>query len=74
MPPRNTFDQVIGYPGLQIGIWSWQYDRCFVNLWGLVVDSHFAVRVKFPDGQVFYLDDGAWGDIFDSPTIPLYAK
>lgn len=46
----------------------------FGNLWCLFVDGHFAIKVKLPDGQVFYFDDGNWGGAFREKDIPKYAR
>jgi hypothetical protein len=56
--------------GLQVSPWSWEYAPGLRNLWGLIVDSHYAIRVTFPDGQVFYFDNGNWGGIFGNDNIP----
>jgi hypothetical protein len=39
-----------------------------------LVDGHFGIKVVFPDGQVFYFDDGNWGGIFTEADVPSYAK
>jgi len=65
-----------GTIGLQVSTWAWTFTPCPDNLWCIFVDGHFGIRVKFPDGQVFYFDDGDWGTIFTPADnkIPPYVR
>jgi RHS repeat-associated protein len=65
-----------GTTGLQISQWAWTYTPCPNNLWCIFVDGHFGIRVKFPDGQIFYFDDGNWGTVFTPADnkIPPHAR
>ena len=74
MPPRTQFDEVRGAPKLFVREVAWMYEPCWENLWCLGVDGHFAIQVRFPDGQVFYFDVGNWGGIFQADRIPRYAS
>jgi hypothetical protein len=60
--------------GLRVSIAAWTFTPTYQNLWNLAVDSHFAIKVEFPDGQVFYFDKGDWGGVFRPNQIPGYAK
>ncbi len=74
LPPRDNFDRVLGGKGLVARVKAWTYEPCAANYWGILVDAHFGIEVKFPDGQVFYFDDYNWGGIFRPEDVPPYAK
>jgi RHS repeat-associated protein len=74
LPPRDKHDRVIGGNGLIARKTAWAYTPKLSNFWGIFVDGHFAIEVKFPDGQSFYLDDGFWGGTFLPGDVPPHAK
>jgi hypothetical protein len=60
--------------GLKALICSWTYTPCGENFWCILVSGHYAIKVVFPDGQVFYFDDGDWGRVFRKNNVPWYAS
>ena len=74
MPPMKPTGEVIGAEKVYVSIVAWTFVPCSENLWCLLADGHFAIQVKFPDGSVFYFDDGDWGGVFTKRDIPKYAK
>jgi hypothetical protein len=63
-----------GITGVYAGQAAWVFDPCPANLWCVFTSGHFAIYVRFPDGQQFWFDDGSWGRVFQSGDIPDYAR
>jgi RHS repeat-associated protein len=74
LPPRLPTDELEGYPkGTYASITAWPFKACLANGYCIVVDGHFGIVVKFPDGTKIYFDDGQWGGCFLESDIPPYA-
>lgn len=74
LPDRGIANRIPGGKGIIAQPCSWDYESCPASLWNVFVDSHAAIEVILPDGQVFYFDDGNWGGAFQGDKVPPFAK
>jgi hypothetical protein len=64
------------FPGtrVRVRLVAWTFRSSPRTLWNIWVDSHFAIEVTLPNGEIWYFDVGNWGGVFRPKDIPSYAE